>query len=246
MKRTAYFFSDAHLGSNPTGVSVNREMRLIQWLHEIREEASHVVILGDLFEFWMEYRDYVGRHHFHLLRKLAELVDLGVEVHYIAGNHDFRLDSFFPGTLGVQVHRSLRLQLQGHNIFLLHGDGLAASDWKYRWASRILHSEWNVRLFRLLHPDWGMSLARLVGSTSRNANAHKAPAMIEYDETAKKILRREGCDALLHGHTHVQEIRTLPEGLHIHTGQWFEKLQYVSLQDGVFQLHQLESNSNNI
>lgn len=246
MKRTAYFFSDAHLGSNPHGVSADREMYLVQWLQSIRDDASHLVILGDLFEFWMEYRDYIGRHHFHLLRQLAELVDQGVEVHYIAGNHDFRLDSFFPCTLGVQVHRALSLTIQGRKIFLMHGDGMAASDWKYRWASRILHSEWNVRLFRLLHPDWGMSLARFVGSTSRNANAHKTPAMEEYDAAARAILSREGCDALLHGHTHEQEMRTLPEGLHIHTGQWFEKLQYVTLQEGVFQLHQIPSTQTGI
>lgn len=239
MGKIAYFISDAHLGANPTWALPKREELLAQWLHSIRDQASHLFIVGDLFEFWMEYKDYVNRHHFKILRRLAELVECGVEVHYISGNHDFRLDSFFKESLGVYTHRNYKIDLQGYSIFLQHGDGLAASDWKYRVASKILHSPLNVFLFRLLHPDWGMALARFVGSTSRDANKDCAVEIAEYDDAAKKLLVQENCGVFIHGHTHISEIRTLPEGLHIHIGQWLETMQFIALKNGQFSCERL-------
>jgi len=235
-----YFLSDLHLGCNPTGCVINREDRAIQLLRSWRGVASHVVLLGDVFEFWMEYRHYINRHHFHFLRALSELVESGVEVHILSGNHDFRLDDFFPKTLGVKVHKTFLLDVQGKRVWCQHGDGMARSDWKYRIASRILHSPVDVWLFRLLHPDWGMSLAHWVGGTSRKVNQHADPKQSEYAEFARTVLAREHCDAVIHGHNHHPGIWNYAEGTHINCGQWLFALSYAELRAGEFKIIQVE------
>lgn len=237
MELPAYFLSDLHLGCQHPSVIADREARAITLLRSWKGAASHVFLVGDVFEFWMEYRDYVNRHHFPLFRALAELVESGVQVHYLCGNHDFQLDTFFPEQLGVQVHRHLKINLQGHSIWIQHGDGAAKSDWKYRIARRILHSPLNVFLFRLLHPDWGMSLARWVGRTSRKANQYKDPLLSEYRAWAQSIMTRESCDTVVHGHNHHAGIETLPQGTHVSCGQWLLSLSYVELRSGTFTLH---------
>lgn len=241
MQLPAYFLSDLHLGCEHPHAIADREARAIALLRSWTGAASHVVLVGDIFEFWMEYRDYINRHHFPLLRALAELVESGVEVHYLAGNHDFLLEDFFPRTLGVQVHRTLTLELQGHRIWIQHGDGTARSDWKYRFARRILHCPLNVWLFRLLHPDWGMSLARWVGRTSRQANQYKDPLLSEYQEWARYTLLREHCTAIIHGHNHHGGVEVLPEGIHANCGQWLFTLSYLELRNGKFTWIPLEA-----
>jgi len=234
MALPAYFISDLHLGCEPRHCIPQREERLLLLLRSFKGQASHVFLVGDVFEFWMEYRDYVNRNHFGLLRALAELVESGVEVHYLCGNHDFRLDDFFPRTLGIQVHRTLRMDLQGHRIWLQHGDGCARSDWKYRLASRVLHSPLNVALFRTLHPDWGMSLARFVGHTSRTVNQESDQKLAEYQSFAREVLMREQCDTVVLGHNHLGGIWDLGCGQLVNCGQWLFELSYAQLLDGVF------------
>lgn len=233
MSKPAYFLSDLHLGCTHPRAIVDRETRAVELLRSWQGQASHVFLVGDLFEFWMEYGHYINRHHFPFLRALAELVESGVEVHYLSGNHDFQLDSFFPG-LGIHTHETLQIDLQGHRIWLQHGDGMSRTDWGYRVARHIIHNRFNLFLFRLLHPDWGMALARLVGSTSRKAMEDCDPHLAEYEKGARAIMGREHCNVMIHGHTHHPAITQCPEGLHIDTGQWLFALNYIELRDGNF------------
>lgn len=240
MRLPAYFISDLHLGCRHPDAIQDREARVISLFHNWKGNASHVFLVGDVFEFWMEYRDYVNKNHFRLLQALAELVDSGVQVHYLAGNHDFQLDDFFPSQLGVQVHRTLKIELQGRKIWIQHGDGVAKFDWKYRLARRILHNPINLFLFRLLHPDWGMTLARWVGSTSRHANKEKDPLLQEYQDWARETMLRESCDAVVHGHNHHGGVEETAEGTHANCGQWLFALSYLELRDGQFTWKEVE------
>ncbi len=236
MNKPAYFISDLHLGATTEGVIADREQRLVDLLRGWRGQASHVVFVGDSFEFWMEYRHYINRHHFPFLRALAELVESGVQVHLLSGNHDFRLDDFFPTALGVQVHSTLKLELQGKKIWFQHGDGVAKSDWGYRLASRVIHSPINVFLFRLLHPDWGMALANWVGRTSRKVNEDADPKIAEYQEAWRKLMVREDCNVVVHGHNHHPSIKLDIEGTVVNCGQWLFELNYVEFRDGNFEI----------
>ena len=139
MRSKAYFVSDLHLGANYPKAYPNREAYFCDFLDEITDTASHLFILGDLFEFWMEYKHFIPKHHFVMLTKLKKLSDVGVEVHYLSGNHDFNLGEFFGETLNLRVHqKDFIINLQGKSLYLLHGDGLDKSDWKYTIMKKVL------------------------------------------------------------------------------------------------------------
>ncbi len=232
MDKPAYFLGDSHLGVNPPGAVLDREASLIHLLNSWKGQASHVFILGDLFEFWYEYRYYVSKEHFALFRAFADLVESGVEVHLLRGNHDFAYDSFFPKNLGVQVHNSLELEIQGKKVIVAHGDGVAKSDHMYRLYRKILNFPLNRWLFRQIHPDWGMALAHFVGRSSREAGKSRAIHLDEYLQWGEKILLKKQGQICIHGHHHIPGIWEVKSGLVASPGGWIKKLTYLKLEAG--------------
>lgn len=238
MEKPAYFLGDSHLGVNPPGAIPHREKLLIDLLESWKGRASHVVILGDLFEFWYEYRYYVNKEHFPLFFALAELVRSGVQVHLLRGNHDFAYEDFFPENLGVQVCSNLKLELQGKTFFFTHGDGVARSDWSYRLYRKILNLPLNRWLFQQIHPDWGMALARFVGRNSRKAGADRAIKLEEYLAWAEGVIGKNNCQVCVHGHHHIPGIWPVKSGLVASPGEWIKKLTYLKLEAGELSLEE--------
>jgi UDP-2,3-diacylglucosamine hydrolase len=232
MSLPAYFISDAHLGVNPPGARADREKLLVEFLESIRGKASHLVIVGDLFEFWYEYNDYVNRNHFELFFALRELVRLGCEVHLLRGNHDFAYGDFFPKSLGVQVHRSLVLEIQGKKVYFHHGDGVAKSDFGYRIMRRVLDFPPNRFLFKQIHPDWGMALARFVGRNSRKIGESREINLQEYLGWGASILKRKKCDVCIHGHHHISGIWDVEGGVVASPGEWIWKPAILRMEEG--------------
>ena len=240
MDKVAYFISDAHLGIDPPGSLPHREERLVELLRSWKGTASHVVVVGDLFEFWFEYRDYVSKNHMPLIRALADLVDSGVSVHLFRGNHDFALGDFFEKSVGAHVHDNAVLEIQGKRIYVAHGDGVVKSDWKYRLYRRILDCRVNRRLFGMFHPDWGMALARFVGRSSRNANKDKVVPIDEYLDWGAKVLREKACDICIHGHHHMAGIWKLDGGVVASPGEWIKKFTVLQLENGELSLKDID------
>lgn len=240
MDKVAYFISDAHLGIEPPGCLPNREKRLVELLCSWKGTASHVVIVGDLFEFWFEYRDYVSKNHLALIRALAELVESGVSVHLFRGNHDFALGSFFEKSVGVHVHDRAVLEIQGKRVYVAHGDGVIKSDWKYRLFRKILDCPVNRWLFRMFHPDFGMSLARFVGRNSRRLGENNVAPVAEYLEWGKKVLREENCDICVHGHHHLAGIWKVENGVVASPGEWIKKFTVLQLENGELSLKDID------
>lgn len=231
--RPAYFISDLHLGARYRQLRPGREESLLRFLRGPAREASHLIILGDLFEFWMEYRSYVPKGHFRVLAALEELVRGGVEVHYLAGNHDFNLGGFFREHLGIQVHpEEVLIELQGKRLLLMHGDGLPESDGRYRIMRRIFRHPASNFLFRLLHPDWGMGLAHLLSGLSRDQHRNRPRKMPEYEAAGRALLTRSGCDIVMHGHTHAAFVKEVPEGVYVNSGEWLFEMRYVAMVNG--------------
>lgn len=228
----AYFISDAHLGIDPPGCVPNREARLVDFLKSITGKATHVVIVGDLFEFWYEYSYYVSRDHFKLFSVLSALVESGAEVHLLQGNHDFAYGDFFPKTLGVQVHKEVVLDIQGKKVLCRHGDGVAKSDFGYRLFRRILDLPMNRWLFKQLHPDWGMALARFVGRNSRKYGESRVIKMEEYLDWANRTMQKKGCDVCILGHHHIFGKWAVERGLVASPGDWIKKLTYLQMEAG--------------
>ena len=228
----AYFVSDAHFGAEFTGAYPHRQKHFCDFLESIRSSASHLFILGDLFEFWMEYRYYVPKGPFPVLAKLLDLTRDGIPVHYLSGNHDFNLGLFLRDSVGVQTHHGPQVvELQGKRLLLLHGDGIVEKDWKYRQLKKVLIHPLANWAFKCLHPDWGMALARFVGGASRLT--HKPTSKEAYRKAALNLLREHGAEIVMHGHTHLHFVREEPGGVYANSGEWLRRLQYIDMKDGV-------------
>lgn len=236
MELPAYFLCDAHLGIDPPGCVPDREAMLVCLLKTWVGKASHVVIVGDLFEFWYEYRYYVASAHMELYRVLAELVQSGVQVHLLRGNHDFAYGDFFPKELGVQVHTELVLELQGKRVYFRHGDGVPKSDRGYRIMRRVLDFPLNRALFRKIHPDIGMAIARFVGRNSRKYGEGREIDLEEYLEWANQALKKKDCVICVHGHHHIPGIWDVENGIVASPGEWMKNPAFIQMEKGGIKL----------
>lgn len=221
----AYFFiSDVHLGAHAANTDI-REKELMALLDCVEQEGDGLFIVGDLFDFWFEYQYVIPKHHFDLLCRLKQLIERGIEIHYLVGNHDFWLGSFFKETLGIQLHLdTYATTLNGKQVYLTHGDGIAKNDRGYRILKRILRNPFNIKLFNLLHPDIGFKLAGQsshISRTYRDVPDHDS----DYIEFAKQRFK-EGHDVVVIGHTH-RPIRIEENGsVYINTGDWITHFTY--------------------
>jgi len=215
-----------HLGVFPKGAVPEREEHLIAFLKELEGKATHLFIVGDLFEFWYEYDFYVPSKHFNLLKALADLKNKGCEVRLVKGNHDFAYGNFFECQLGIEARSHFVTELHGRRVYICHGDGLAEVDGSYRFFRKILDFKPNRFLFKWLHPDIGMRLALSVGSNSRDFNKKRIVPEEKYLAKAREIMRKNGCDTFVHGHNHLGGVWKVPEGVVINCGQWLFEENY--------------------
>lgn len=237
MKDTVYFISDAHLGSNSPAKEKLKEERLLLFLEQIKKDSQALYILGDLFEFWFEYKNVIPKNHFPILMKLKEITDLGIPITYLVGNHDFWLGDSLTEQVGMKiVKHPLSVEHQGKIIYLIHGDGLAKKDIGYRILKKILRNRINIFLYKLIPPDIGIPFAKIIASYSRNKTQSRDKEFLEdYREFAKEKIV-EGYDAVIIGHTHQPCFEELDKGVYINLGDWFEHFTYGKLTQGKFYL----------
>ncbi len=239
-----FVFSDAHLGANDEALEQLKRSKIFELLALVKERGSRLVILGDLYDFWFEYKNAIPKQQLKVVFKLAELVETGIPVDYVSGNHDFWLGDFLTTEAGIAIHRdSLTLTEQGKQLFLIHGDGLAPEDWKYRILKRILRSRLNIALYRLLPVDWGIPLARWVAGSSREHTSKRTDLGVHsfhpaYEDYARRKLQ-EGFDAVLIGHLHTPLFHQWEEGIYINTGEFIGRFNYVEMRDGELELKEL-------
>ena len=168
--KNVYFISDAHLGSLALKHGRTQERRLVNFLDQIKHKAEAIYMLGDMFDFWFEYKSVVPRGYTRFLGKLSELTDSGVEVHYFTGNHDMWMLDYLHTECGVTIHREpATIELNGKLFYLAHGDGLDYRDhnWKTRLLFSLFHSEFLRRTVTLLHPNFFVSFGRNWAKHSR-------------------------------------------------------------------------------
>jgi len=207
----------------------------VNFLEHVSTRGRALFILGDLFDYWFEYKTVVPKGHVRVLGALAGLSDAGVEVSYLSGNHDFWMKSYFQQELGIRVYPDpIERTIDGKRFFLHHGDGLVKSDIGYRILKRVLRNRINIALFSLLHPDLAGMLARWSSRTSRqhtSKQTYEAEDMVSFAE--EKI--RSGFDYVLMGHNHAPLQRNLGGGQYVNLGDWLHANTY-ALFDGK-QLH---------
>jgi len=232
-----YFLSDAHLGAAPPEREADRVARLHDFLNSLPGRADALFIVGDLFDFWFEYRSAIPRRYFDTLAVLQRVREAGIEITYLNGNHDFWLGRFLVETVGVRTHHgALALECQGRRIWLHHGDGLVGGDLGYRLLKRVLRHPASVALFRLLHPDLGLPFARWVSRFSREARDERR---FDGDRLWREIAEPRfaaGFDAVMVGHFHHAYERREGGREFFVLGDWIRHFSYVALEQGRLRL----------
>ncbi|MFC1595339.1 UDP-2,3-diacylglucosamine diphosphatase [Gemmatimonadota bacterium] len=217
-----YFISDIHLGAQPPAEEAAKEARLLDLLEQVGADGERLYILGDLYDFWFEYRHVIPSTGLRILTALQGLTERGIEVHYLTGNHDFAVGPFVSGTLGCRIHpEPLEVEWNGTRIYLHHGDGLAGKDTGYRMMTKVIRSRAAMWLWRLLHPGIGFAIAEKVSGTSRHYTTGKDFGSGDRAWSRIEVLAGGGFDYLIMGHTHVAEERRLESGCTcLNLGSW--------------------------
>ena len=170
MKNKIYFISDFHLGVPDYERSLDREKKIVRWLEFIKTDAAELYLLGDVFDFWFEYKHAVPRGYVRLLGKLAELSDSGIKIHYFTGNHDMWVFDYIPKEIGATLYREPVIRTYGEKKFFIgHGDGLGPGDHGYKFIKKIFASKTCQWLFARFHPNFGTWLANYFSRKSRIA-----------------------------------------------------------------------------
>jgi UDP-2,3-diacylglucosamine hydrolase len=229
------FVSDAHLGA--PGGDPRREELLDRFLTDLRGQIAGLMIVGDLFDFWFEYRHAIPKGHFRVLRAIAELRADGVAVIYFGGNHDFWAGTYLKDEIGIEVSDGpIEFEIQGRRIYVAHGDGLGGGDLGYKILRRILRNRLCIALYRSVHPDIGIPLAYGVSAVSRR---HTEPRETLIPKLVRDIAiprLRQGADAVVMGHVHEPTHVRLAGGDFIVIGDWLTKFTYAVLEDGEISL----------
>ena len=222
-----YFASDFHLGMPQGEVSKLREKKICDWLESISSDASEIYLLGDLFDFWFEYKTVVPRGYVRFLGKLAELTDKGIKIFVCVGNHDLWMREYLEEECGVVIFRDPMIKKFGtKNFYIHHGDGLGPGDYGYKFIKRIFASKVCQWLFARLHPNFGIWLARSLSGYSRSTTGHKDQVYLGAQEEwlivyCKEQLDREHYDYFVFGHRHLPINHALtPASRYVNLGEW--------------------------
>jgi UDP-2,3-diacylglucosamine hydrolase len=200
-----YFAADVHLGLPPEEDSRKREHRFVNWLDSIKSDAKEIFLLGDIFDFWFEYKKVVPRGFVRTMGKIAELTDCGIPVHFFAGNHDLWVSDYLQSELGVIFHPTDYVAtICGYKFFMTHGDAINTDDRNHMLLRWIFTNKKLRKLFAGIHPHIGLSFAHAWSKSNRKKHGN-----IEFDtdnlfyNQACVIAKRQNCDFFVMGHLHV-------------------------------------------
>lgn len=234
--KNIYILSDLHLGVPGFSESLLREKKCVRWLESIQNNAQKVIFLGDLFDFWFEYKHVVPKGYFRLFAKMAELRDNGIDIEIFTGNHDMWYRDYFEQYLGIPIRRDNLIQTWfGQTFYLHHGDGLGPGDHGYKLLKKIIRNPIIIHLFRFLHPYLGFSTANSFSKTSRNAN--RKHQLTDYGENeflvqfakSENIVRPE-INYFIFGHRHMPKIVKITDTTQlIILGDWISDFSFIEI-----------------
>ena len=254
MERAIYFVADAHLRFDRDEEERDKQAHLIAFLQHLKNRAERLYILGDLFDFWFEYKYVIPRIGIKVLYALYDLIRSGTEIVYIGGNHDFWVGPFLSDEIGVRtVHEPMEIKHQGLRLYIAHGDGETEGETGYKIMRQILRSPLCIRLFGLLHPDLAVRIARGVSRSSGRRTARKLRSEpqaeeIPIDERPSFRRMREryrhaaqakfeaGFDAVVFGHVHIPIHEREGDHTFLIVGDWMNQYTYAVLRNGQFEL----------
>lgn len=220
-----YFISDVHLGFFEREVNREKENIFINCLDYISKDAKIIFLLGDIFDYWFEWKSVIPRYYYRVLSKLYDLKISGIEIVYLMGNHDFGHNDFFETELGIKIYKNEYIaSIDSKKFFLHHGDGLIKGDIGYKILKKITRNKTNQKLYtKLLHPNFAIKLASHSSKKSRNySNKISNNENNELYNFAKTKIE-EGFDYVILGHKHLKEHIKYKNGEYINLGDWFKE-----------------------
>ncbi|MCB0794469.1 MAG: UDP-2,3-diacylglucosamine diphosphatase [Flavobacteriales bacterium] len=240
-----YLLSDFHLGIPDAASSLDRERRIVRFLDEAAKDAKAIYLLGDLFDFWFEWKRAVPRGHVRLLGKLAELSDRGIDLHLFIGNHDMWIFDYVPQEVGLQVHREPQaFEWHGKKLFIGHGDGLGPGDHGYKFIKRVFRNRLCQWAFARLHPNFALWMGDFWSGRSRKKSYVNDRKFLGLDQEwlvihCRGVLSKEHFDLMIFGHRHLPLDLQIAEGTrYINLGDWITYFTYAVFDRGELRLMQ--------
>lgn len=242
-----YLASDFHLGVDAAVSSREREARIVAWLDDCwRTDAEAFYLVGDLFEFWFEWKEVVPRGYTRFFGKMAQIIDSGVPVHVFTGNHDLWMRDYLEREIGVTLHRKpLRTRLAGYEVLVGHGDGLGPGDLGYKRMKRVFDASWAKWLYGRLHPNLAMGFAMFLSSKSRSSQppdteflGPEKEWLVSYSE--RKIAQDPALDLCVFGHRHlpIDHLLTNKQSRYVNLGEWLHYQTYLRVSETAAELLQ--------
>lgn len=219
--KTYFFISDIHLGLRSHEIEKETEKKLVKFIIHAQESCDELFIIGDLFDYWFEYKRVIQKGFIKTLAALSEFSDSGKKLHYIIGNHDFLHRDFFEKEIGAKLYYDpIEITLNEKKYFMAHGDGMVKNDLGYKVLKKILRNRSLQKIYSLVHPDLGIKIASATSKTSRNYTANKNYGTVDgLFETAKSKID-SGYDYVIFGHSHNRSLEKYKQGTYVNLGSW--------------------------
>ena len=232
-KQKIYFASDFHLGVPTYEASLAREKKIVAWLDEIKHDAAEIYLVGDLFDFWFEYKYTAPKGFIRLLGKIAEITDSGTPVHLFTGNHDMWMFDYLPKEIGVTIHtQPIEKMYSGKTFFIGHGDGLGPGDTMYKFIKKIFANKFCQWMFARLHPNLAFGVANYFCRKSRIATGNNDSKYLGDDNEwlvsfCKEKLTEKHIDYFVFGHRHLPiEVNLPQQSKYLNLGEWINYCTY--------------------
>jgi UDP-2,3-diacylglucosamine hydrolase len=221
-----YFLSDFHLGAPDAQSSLQREKIIVEFLETIRHDAAQIFIVGDMFDFWYEYRKVVPKGHVRLLGKLAEISDSGIPLHFFVGNHDMWMKDYLQEELNMRTYFGpADFEFNSKKFLVAHGDGLGPGDKGYKMLKKVFRNPVAQWMFGVLPPYMGMGVANYFSKKSREATGKHEEVFLGEDNEwlitySKEVLKSRHYDFLIFGHRHLPIDMNINGSRYINLGDW--------------------------
>ena len=236
MNKRHHFISDQHLGLQTKEIEDKKERLLVKFLKFAEDNCDELFLVGDLFDYWFEYKRVYQKGFFRTLTALKDVAEKGIKIHYFIGNHDFLHRDFFSKEFGAVMYEgSLDVLLNGKRFYIAHGDGLVKNDIGYKILKVVLRNKFIQKMYSLLHPDIGIAIASKTSKTSREYTKKKDYGEIDGMLDVAKIKIDEGFDYVIFGHSHEKVFTKYNDGVYINLGSWIDNPCY-----GKFDSHGFE------
>ncbi|MEO5944302.1 MAG: UDP-2,3-diacylglucosamine diphosphatase [Ferruginibacter sp.] len=231
--KNIYFLSDFHLGAPDASTSLVREKRIIQFLNEIKDDAAAIFIVGDLFDFWYEYKLVVPKGYVRILGKLAEITDSGVPIHFFVGNHDMWMKDYFQKEMNIPVYfEPQTFEFSGKKFLIGHGDGLGPGDKGYKFIKKIFRNKLCQWMFGILPPKAGIGIANYFSRKSRAQTGTTDEVFLGEDKEwliayCKEVLQTTHYDYFIFGHRHLPiDYKLSDTSRYVNLGDWIKYFSY--------------------